>query len=165
MSSDIEALVLEQPFCEGLEPAHAAFLAGQATEHCIPAGQYFFREGEPAHLFYIITEGSVALEIRAPHREPYTTETLHDGDVLGWSWLVPPHRWAMGARAVDDSCVLRFNAAPLRAEMARDPAFAAALYRRFLPVLADRLFASRLQLLDLYDSPQGHWTRQESAHS
>ena len=44
--------------------------------------------------------GSVAIETEVPGRGAVTVETLHAGDVLGWSWLLPPYRSAFGARAL-----------------------------------------------------------------
>ena len=38
----------------------------------------------------------MALEIYAPQRPPIVVQTLEAGDILGWSWLVPPYRWRRG---------------------------------------------------------------------
>ena len=44
--------------------------------------------------------GDVALEIVVPGRGPHVVETLHTGEVLGWSWLFPPYRWTFDAQAL-----------------------------------------------------------------
>jgi ferredoxin len=51
---------------------------------------YIFREGEEANEFYIIRNGKVSPEIISPGKEPIIIQTLESGEVLGWSWLVPP---------------------------------------------------------------------------
>ena len=83
------------------EPEHIQLLAGCARNHRFAAGQYLFREGEPADEFFLIRHGSVALEIAAPGKAPIVFETLGDGEIVGASWLVPPYRWMFDARAVD----------------------------------------------------------------
>ena len=56
-------------------------------------------EAEPADDFFVIRgSGDVALETFVPQRGALTIETLHDGDLLGWSWLVPPYRTMFDAR-------------------------------------------------------------------
>ena len=108
------------------------------------------REGEPADRFYLIRRGAVALEVHAPGRGALVIETLHAGDVVGWSWLFAPYRWQLDAprdRAVRaDRIRRRLPARQVRGRpRARLPADA--------PVrreLIDRLQATRLQLLDVY---------------
>ena len=55
------------------------------------------REGDPADSFYVIRRGRVAMETFVPQRGGLIVETIDDGDLLGWSWLVaslpgPPRR-------------------------------------------------------------------------
>ncbi len=57
------------------------------------------REGEPAERFWLIRRGMVALELYVPGREPLVIETLEPSDVVGWSWLFAPYRWAGRASA------------------------------------------------------------------
>ena len=80
------------------------------------------REGEPADAFYVIREGAVALETDVPGRGAVTLETLHDGDLLGWSWLVPPYRTAFDARALGTTHAIAFDGACLRGKCEADPA-------------------------------------------
>jgi hypothetical protein len=77
-------------------------------------------------------------------------QTLHEGDILGWSWLVPPYQWTMDCRAMQLTRVLSLDARCLRSKYESDPTLAYELFKRFVPVLADRLEAARLQLIDMY---------------
>ena len=61
-------------------------------------GEVVFHEGDPADSFYVIREGAVAIETEVPGRGAVVMQTLHDGELLGWSWLVPPYRTAFDAR-------------------------------------------------------------------
>ena len=42
-------------------------------------GSFLFREGDPAETFYLIREGTIALEIAAPGRGSVTVQTVGRG--------------------------------------------------------------------------------------
>ena len=94
--------------------------------------------------------GRVALEVAAPGARAMIIETLEEGDVVGWSWLFPPHRWSFDARAVGPVRAVAFDGACLRGKCEDDKALGYELMRRFAGVMLDRLQATRLQLLDVY---------------
>ena len=98
----IEGEIAETPTFAGLEPSQFEFIAGCARNEHVNAGAMLMREGEPADRFFLIRRGAVALEIAAPNGR-LVIMTLHDGEVVGWSWLFAPYRWAMDGRAVEDT--------------------------------------------------------------
>jgi CRP/FNR family transcriptional regulator, cyclic AMP receptor protein len=149
----LDDLVLEAPVFAGLEPRYAGLLAGCARTAGWEAGDMLFREGEPADLFYVIRRGRVALELFLPNRGPLTIETLEPGEVIGWSWLVPPYRWHFDGRAVEPVRAVAVDGACLRGKCAEDPAFGYELMSRFSQVMLERLQATRLRLADLYGPP------------
>src|SRR5689334_11516725 len=146
----IEELLGDVPALEALEPEHRALIAGCAQNRVFEPGAYLMGEGEPADTFYVIREGDVALEIYVPQRGAVTVQSLHDGDLLGWSWLVPPYRVAFDARAVTEAHTIEFDAACLRAKSDADPALGYDLLKLFAGVVVQRLQNTRVQLLDLY---------------
>ena len=77
-------------------------------------------------------------------------QTLHDGEVVGWSWLFEPYRWHMDGRAVEDCSIVTFDAACLRGKVEADHELGYQLMSRFAASLIDRLQATRFQLLDVY---------------
>jgi CRP/FNR family transcriptional regulator, cyclic AMP receptor protein len=121
-----------------------------ATELSVQAGEPLCREGDPADGFFEILDGVVALEVVVPGRDALLIETLHDGDLLGWSWLYAPHRWQFDARATLPCELRRFDGACVRAACDADPALGYAFMQRFAAVMVERLQATRLQLLDVY---------------
>ena len=92
----------------------------------------------------------MALETYVPQRGAVTIETLHDGDLVGWSWLVSPHRTVFDARAGGPVHTVEFDGRCLRGKSEADPALGYDLLTRFVAVIVDRLQATRLQLLDVY---------------
>jgi CRP-like cAMP-binding protein len=149
----LDDLLSDVPALAGLEPAHRALIAGCGVNRAFARGEYLMREGESADTFYVIRHGAVALETFVPAHGPTTIETLHENDLLGWSWLVPPHVTAFDARALESLSALAFDGACLRKKSAADPALGLALLERVTAVIVERLQATRMRLLDLYGAP------------
>ena len=146
----MDVLIAEVPTFEGLAPAQLELIAGCATNLRAASGEYLFREGDPADVFYAIRHGSVALELHVPARDAVTIDTLHDGDLLGWSWLFPPYRWEFDGRAREDTALISFDGACLRGKCEADHELGYELMSRFAGVIIARLQATRLRLLDVY---------------
>nr|WP_079102711.1 cyclic nucleotide-binding domain-containing protein [Streptomyces sp. TP-A0356] len=120
-----------------------------------PAGTRLFDEGGKADRFWLLHSGEVALDVYVPGRHPApVVETLGPGQLLGWSWISPPHRWHLGAQAVTAVEATQFPAAEVLSLCAAEPQLGYALMRRFTEVVAERLQATRTRLLDLY-APYG----------
>lgn len=143
-------IIDEHPFFQGIDTKLRALLIGCAANERFEAGQYVFREGQPADKFYLLRAGTVNVEVDIPGRPPIVIETVLDGEVLGWSWMVEPHRYAFAAKARTLVRALSFDAKCLTRKMETDPALGYEVLRRFVPVMAHRLAAARLQMLDLY---------------
>jgi len=150
MPQTLEPILAEQPFLKSLSPEHLQLLVGCASNVRYEAGQYLLRESEEAQQFFIIRHGRVAIEIYAPHRGPITIETIGAGDVLGWSWLVPPYNWRFDARAIELTRAIALDGKCLRSKCEEDHHLGYELLNRFLHVIDRRLQATRFQLLDVY---------------
>lgn len=147
---EIADLLAEHAFFEGLDKGDLEYIAGCARNEVFEAGATLFREGEPADRFYIIRHGEVALMLRGGARGLLTVQTLHDGDVMGWSWLIPPYTWQFEARTNQTTRVTTFNGACLRDKCEAMPKLGYELMKRFAGELVRRFSQTRLQLLDIY---------------
>ena len=136
------------PFFDGLDPHQQRLLADCAMDKSFKAGELIFREGDPANRFYLILEGKVVLESYVQDRGCVEIQTIGGGDVLGWSWLLPPYYWQFDARAVEPTKAIFFYATPLREESERDHAFGYELDKRVSEVMLKRLQATRRRLLE-----------------
>ncbi len=146
----IDELLSEAPAFEGMGRAHLELIAGCARNRTFEKGAYLLREGDEANVFYVIRRGRVALETFVPERGALTIETIDEGDLVGWSWLVPPYRVDFDAAALDTVHAITFDGACLRGKCEDDPALGYELMKRFVPVIVERLQATRLRLLDVY---------------
>lgn len=147
----LEEQLAAHPFARGLVPEHVRTL-----ESCIDGETTWVTDaflvsadGEADHC-YLLVEGAAVISADSPGRGRRSIQTIHAGDVVGWSWLFPPHRWAFDATALTETRALVLDGAKLRFAIDDDPAFGLEIVRRVGALVADRLNATRLQLLDLY---------------
>lgn len=120
-------------------------LAHSACIH-LEDGQKAFQPGEKAIGFYFIRKGSMAVELPVCGGATCAIQSLGVGDVLGWSWLIPPYRWHLGARAVGPVDALLFFGPAVRKELFRDTAMGFEIFRRFATVMSRRLEGTFLKL-------------------
>jgi CRP/FNR family cyclic AMP-dependent transcriptional regulator len=146
----LEELIAASPVFAGLSPAQLELIAGCAANEHFGAGAQLFREGARADRFFLIRQGTVALEIDTPGRGTLVIETLGPGEVAGWSWLFEPYLWQFDGRASEPARVVTFDGACLRGKCEADHELGYQLMRRFAGSLIERLQATRLQLLDVY---------------
>ncbi len=148
--SDIPGALAQFRFLDGMCQRHLALLAGGAQVQNFAEGEYLGREGEPADRFFLVQSGYVSLGIHTPDRGVVVLQSVGPGNGLGWSWLVPPHRWRFDCRASGKVETLAFDAPWLREQCDKDHDLGYDLLQRLVEMLASRLGATRLQLVDLH---------------
>jgi CRP-like cAMP-binding protein len=146
----LEQLLREHPFLKELSEEQIRFMVSCAKNLRFQPGHFLVREGGEADVLYLIRSGRVALEIAAPGKSAFLLESLEAGDILGLSWIFPPNRWDLDARAVEPVSALSFDAGCLRAKMEQDPVFGYAFSKLLIHRIVERLKRVRLQRLDLY---------------
>ncbi len=147
---DLEQTLREHPFLEGLDTEHLKLLVGCASNVVFKSGEFIIREGEEADAFYFIRQGRVLIETHVPQKGPIMIRSREAGEILGWSWLVPPYRWHFDARAVELTRAIALDGKCLREKCEEDHDLGYEVMRRFVAIIAERLEATRLQLLDIY---------------
>ncbi|MGW5036740.1 cyclic nucleotide-binding domain-containing protein [Streptomyces parvulus] len=138
----------------GLPTEHRERLLRAAREVSFAAGARLFEEGGRADRFWIVRTGSVTLDLCVPGRRAAVIESLGHGELVGWAWHFPPYRWHLGAEAMTPVRAWEFDAEAVRALCVQDPAFGRAVAVWVGNVVAHRLHAARIRLLDLY-GPHG----------
>jgi CRP/FNR family cyclic AMP-dependent transcriptional regulator len=151
----IDRLLRDSPAFQGLEDEMLAVIAGCASNTHFAESEVIFREGDPANIFFLVRQGSVALETFVPARGSILIETVEPGELVGWSWLFAPYRWHFDARALTAVRATAFDGACLRGKCDADPALGYALMTCFARVMIERLQWTRLRLLDVYGNGHG----------
>jgi CRP-like cAMP-binding protein len=142
----IEALA-QHAFFRGMPVGELEKLSACTQWVRITAGQYLGREHEPANAFYVILSGRVAIETQNRDRRGIRLQTLGTDDIVGWSWLLPPHQWQFDAYVIDSVQALALDAVRLRQLCNEDAELGYQVVRRLLAVIAGRLAATRQQLM------------------
>lgn len=146
----LETMISEHQFFKDLAPRHLDVLVRCASKVVFEPSHLIFREGAEANHFYLIRQGLVSLDVFIPGRGAVSIQTITEGQILGWSWLFPPHRWHFDARSIGFTVAISFDADSLRAESDADHELGYQLMKRFADVIMQRLQATRLQMLDIY---------------
>jgi CRP/FNR family transcriptional regulator, cyclic AMP receptor protein len=140
----------DHPFFAGLDEPTLTLLAGCATNVSLAAGEFLFREGDAAARFFVVRRGRVAIELHDPAVGTLVIDSADAGDVVGWSWLVPPYRSILDARAAEATGVVAFDGLCLRGKCEDDSHLGYELMQRVTQVMSERLVAAQVRLLDLY---------------
>jgi CRP/FNR family transcriptional regulator, cyclic AMP receptor protein len=136
------------PFVEGFEPAFVEALARIAKPARYAGNHVILQQGDEPTQLYLITAGRVALEISG-RSQPFRVDTLGAGEEFGWSWALG-NPGVYQVRTLEPVEALVLSAAELSARCEADSAFGYALMRRLLGVVAERLRATRLTVIDMY---------------
>ena len=138
----------------GLDPDMFKELAMVSEEVALSADEWLFEEGGDADALYLILSGTVELTINldeAGKRKADLT-TLVEGDVAGWSALVEPYVYTMGAKATSDTKVVKLDGEELREKMTANPEMGLLLMHHLAQALGQRLNNLRVQFISLTES-------------
>ena len=141
------------PFLGDLPTGWLRRLAPHARMVLRHPGARLFAQDGPATSFWLVRSGAVSLELHVPGRGDVVIERVGAGGVVGWSWLLPPYRWTLGAVVAAECRAVELGAAGVREAIAEDPDLGRELTARFLTVTADRLQAARRRVAELYAYP------------
>ena len=147
---NLERVLKEHPFLAGFDDKYIKLLVGCASNVAYKSGEYIFRESEDANHFYFIRNGKIKVETYCPQHGPLIISTCGEGDIVGWSWLVPPYKWHFDAKAVEVTRVITIDGKCLREKCEQDHDLGYEIMKRFALIIAERLEQTRIQLLDIY---------------
>lgn len=129
------------PFFAGLPDQLRWHLSQVAERHEYAVGTKLFADGDPRQAFWVILEGTLAIELTGG-REPHRLATLGPGDVVGESILLQDETHHTDGTVLAPMVALRFEKRALEALLKDQPRLHAALLGRSARVLAARLKAA-----------------------
>ncbi len=145
----LKSYLHDHVFFSGMYPECRETIAGCGRTARYKKGELIVKEGDEANYFFLIRLGKVGIEIPYPGHGALTIQTLDEGEVFGWEWLIPPHTWYLNAKALHDTVVYLFDGACLRNKCEQNKALGYAMTRQFAQIITKRLHSARLQILDL----------------
>jgi CRP/FNR family transcriptional regulator, cyclic AMP receptor protein len=143
-------ILKSHPFFKDFPEEDLQMLSSCAQNKVYQPGEIIAKENAPANEFYLIRQGQVAITTPIPHRDNQIIQTIGEGDIFGWSWLFPPHRWMFEASALQETRVITLDGKCLRDKLEKNPELGFKVMKQFSQMMVERLHATRLQLLDAY---------------
>jgi CRP-like cAMP-binding protein len=126
----------------GIGAEEAERVLALASRVRLSAGQVLFSLGDAAESLFVVERGRIALTLPMKVRDreqDVLIEERSPGQGLGWSALVPPHRFTLKASAAVDSEVLGLPRAALFAHFDAHPEVGYAVTRNLSSVIGHRL--------------------------
>lgn len=141
-------MLKEHPFLEGISPRHLATIAEFAAEAHFDTDEYMLLEDEEADTFYLLHQGQVVLRsYLSPSQGFANIQYLGAGEIVGWSWLVPPHQWHFSALVVQPAVAVAIDGKRLRQACEADSDLGYEILKRLAFVIGQRLRRTRKQLV------------------
>ncbi len=151
MTSEIILRALQSlEFTRELELRQLEMLTSMATMMDYAKDDVIFHESGVDPKIYLIETGQVGLDVHVPGRGRVRILTAGPGQILGWSSLIPPQRKTATAQALTPTHAIAFDALRLWEACQADHDLGFAIMWRVAEVIAARLKATRLQLLDIF---------------
>lgn len=138
------------PFFKGMKPEYLELLSKHMTKDTFKVNEYILKENEQASKFFLILKGKVSIEMLSPEGKPFSIQTLTTGDIVGWSWMIPPYQFQFSARALDATEMLIIDGEVLRKKSEKDHELGYELMKKLVTIFAQRLQATRQHLIALY---------------
>lgn len=148
--TDLRPYLDAHPFFKGLPPELIDLILSCAEEIEVPEQTKVFRQDTDADVFYVVLDGLVQVEVPSIVGEPAALQQLGPGKILGWSWLIPPHRWHFDARAQRATRLLKLDGKKVREVCRNDPRLGYPLLERASVLMMERLEAARRQVMENY---------------
>jgi CRP-like cAMP-binding protein len=140
------------PLFTGLSSGELTTLAEMAEVVSFEPDEKLFAEGDVSRDVLIMLDGRVTLSMRVPGQPATSFLSLHAGELLGWSSLLARPRVAT-AQAMKATRVLKLSASDVLELCETDHHVGYAIMRQAFEEMADRVHATRLQLLDMFGKP------------
>ena len=139
-------------FFKGFDEGDLKKLSVFASEESFKAGVQVYKKGNPAKKLYLVEEGKIVMVMESymgTARPPMqvTVDIVTKGDAMGWSAVVEPYAYTLGARCIEDSKAIAFDAEKLRALLTQDSAFGLKFMHATTRVIATRLTHTQIILV------------------
>lgn len=145
-------LLKQFAFFKGFDEGDLKKLSGFASEESFRTGTQVYKKGDPAKKLYLVEEGKIVMLMESymgTARPPMqvTVDIVTKGDAMGWSAVVEPYAYTLGALCIDDSKTIAVDAEKLRALLTQDSAFGLKFMHATARVIATRLTHTQIILV------------------
>lgn len=146
--TDFWKLLARTHFAEGFSEKQVQSLARTARLVELQTGAALFREGDWEDNAFVVLSGQITLKMQIPRNGTVQLLTADPGDLVGWSGVISDGRMTATAVAAEETTLIALSGRLLQDLCETDPELGCVLMTRIARILARRLLATRLQLLD-----------------
>ena len=145
-------LLRRYPLFAGQDDEMLKKIAMLANKEEKDAEKWIFFEGEVAKTMYLILDGAVSLtmnmgEIGDKRLEKLTP--IKEGELVGWSALIPPHTYNLGAQAAEKTHLIAFDGVAMRKLLDDNPVYGYYFMKNIAGVIGQRLVSKCAQLMSI----------------
>jgi CRP-like cAMP-binding protein len=146
----LQYTIARHEFFRDFKPQHLKIFQDCVSDARYGRDQLLLRQGQGAERFFIVRKGEVRLELLTPENGSVPVQTIGPGEIVGWSWIIPPYKSTFDARAIEPLHVLVFDASELRRECEQDFELGYRVLQKFTLALSTRLEAVRAKLVEYH---------------
>ena len=147
--TQVSELISKYLVFHDLDDEYQQLLADNAKIEQYEKGDSIFNKGASADSLYIITLGELELlEIESDRSSNLPAQVVKEGELVGWSWLMPEGRWNYFAKALTQLELVCINATPIREKIQDDHEFGYQMYKRLYHTVVERLFNTRCHMYE-----------------
>lgn len=151
-------LLRRYPLFAGQSPYMLDEIAMLGNQVSKVKGEWLFQENEDANKLYLVLDGLVALTLQVYVENKIqhlaSTASLGKGEIVGWSSIIPPHQYKLGARIVENATLLEIDAPPLRQLLDDNPEYGYHFLQQIAEVISERFTMVTIQILSLVTDKQ-----------
>ena len=144
----LEETLRSHEFIGGLTQEHVRRIAAFASEVTFEENDLILVDGQRSKGFYLLTSGSVAVELRTP-RYVVCVQALGPGQAFGWSALLENQDTLFQVRARERTTALRLDGEALQAACKADSVLGAEILHRTLHLVAGRVKATEIRFAEM----------------
>lgn len=134
--------IVASELLDGLSHDEAARFMDLGVRLSLAPGHILFKLGEPADRMFLVESGRINLTLPMQIRsavEDMLVEEKMTGETLGWSGLIPPHRYTLKAVAAMETELIAFPRGALLEHFVANPGVGYKIHRNVAAVIGHRL--------------------------
>ncbi|MEN3015223.1 MAG: cyclic nucleotide-binding domain-containing protein [bacterium] len=143
----IEDYLKNHSFFHNWKAEHIQSILDSCNLETYPRNYRLIEEGFWAEKFFIIVSGLV--EIKSMD---ISLQFLGPGEIVGWSWLVPPYTWSFSAQTIKETITISFNTSKVQQIMDQNKEIETLIYKNMFFVVANRLKIARQKIVEMHVS-------------
>lgn len=149
--ADIKPLLQSIPWLMDLSNEQVRELEKISGCHYLVEGEILYKEGDNDNLLYIVSEGTLSVEIFVPGHGQVRLYNAEPLDIIGWDSMTPVARHRITTITALKKCnLIYFNGSALNELCEKDKELGYLFMKRLSNVIATRMLAMRLKLIDLF---------------